>query len=73
MIWYWQAAAIAGVDRVFTIGGAQAVAAVGLRYRDCPGSRQNSWAGQYLRGDRQAHGIWACGNRYDRWGRQKFW
>ena len=51
------AASIAGVDRFFRVGGAQAVAALAYGTRDGAARRQDRRAGQRLRADREAAGL----------------
>ena len=60
------AACIAGVDRVFTIGGAQAVAALGLWHRKRAEGRQGGRPGQHLCRHRQAPRVWPGRHRHDR-------
>jgi len=68
------AAHIAGVDRVFTIGGAQAVAALAYGTETIPalwhgnhtGRRQDRRAWQYLCRHRKAYGVWHCRHRHGR-------
>ena len=60
------AAAIAGVDRVFTIGGAQAVAALAYGTADRAAGRQDRRPRQRLRGGGQAPRVRHRGHRHDR-------
>ena len=60
------AAAIAGVDRVFTIGGAQAVAALAYGTETIPAGRQDRRPGQRLRRCGQAPRVRRGRHRHDR-------
>ena len=55
------AADIAGVDRVFKVGGAQAVAAMALGNGHHPARRQNCRSREYLCGAGETYGIWSGG------------
>ena len=60
------AAAIAGVDRVFTIGGAQAVAALAYGTATIPAVHKITGPGQRLRRERQAARLRHGRHRHDR-------
>ena len=64
--WCWPRRALAGVDRVFTIGGAQAVARARLRHRDGARGRQDRRPGQRLRRRGQAPRVRHGRHRHDR-------
>ena len=52
------AAAIAGVDEFYRVGGAQAIAALAYGTHTIARGRQDRRPGQRLRADGQAHGLW---------------
>ena len=60
------AAKIAGADRVFKIGGAQAVAALAYGTETVAGGGQDRGPRRHLRGHRQAEGVRPGGHRHDR-------
>ena len=60
------AAYVCGVDRVFAVGGAQAVAALAYGTESVPRGRQDRRAGQHLRRHRQAHGVRPGRHRHGR-------
>lgn len=61
------AACIAGVDRVFTIGGGPGRRRVGLWHRKRAESRQGGRPRQHLRCHCQAPCVWPGRYRHDRW------
>ena len=60
------AAAIAGVDLVYTVGGAQAVAALAYGTETVPRVDKIVGPGQYLCSHGQAYGVWHCGPGHGR-------
>ena len=60
------AAHVAGVHRVFAIGGAQAVGRTGLRHGDDPARRQDHRPRQCVRRERQAPRVRPGRHRHDR-------
>ena len=66
------AAHVAGVDRVFRVGGAQAVAALAFGTQDDSQSRQDRRPGKYFRGNGQTHGLWRSEYRLDRRAERNF-
>ena len=64
--WCWRRRALAGVDRVFTIGGAQAVGALAYGTADRSGGRQDHRPRQRLRRERQAARVRHGRHRHDR-------
>ena len=64
--WCWPRPHVAGVDRVFTIGGAQAVGALAYGTATVPRGRQDHRPRQRLRGERQAPRVRHGRHRHDR-------
>ena len=60
------AAEIAGVDEVYRVGGAQAVAALAYGTATMSARRQDRGPGQRLCGRGQASGLRSCRHRHDR-------
>ena len=67
------AAHLGGVSEIYRVGGAQAVAASGLRHRDHCAGRQNRRSRQRLCRRRQAAGVRQGRHRHDRRSRPKCW
>ena len=71
--WCWRPRIVAGVDRVFTIGGAQAIGALAYGTATVPRGRQDHRPGQRLRRERQAARVRPGRHRHDRRARARSW